>query len=198
MADKTIKIKEHDLHEIVKSLMDKAIAIDRPNKEKICNFIINLVENGGKRRVAAYDAGYGTERDENGNVRTDEERKNIAGVEATRLLRDDKILAVYEELRAHKFLARVFVRTLKKEHLISVLYQAGIKALCSEKYMKSGVAALKEVGILAGFYSDESMREAADFLGIKDEVKEGSGTISELLAEANRVGMRLTDKKKLN
>ena len=72
-----IKIKEHDLHEIIKDLITDALGINRPNIFKICAFLQNLVENGGHKTKAARDAGYGPEKSKDGQKRTEENRNYI-------------------------------------------------------------------------------------------------------------------------
>ncbi len=198
---KNLTIKEQNLHAIVKDLMDKALAISRPNKEKICRFVVNLVENGGKKADAAMAAGYGSKKDENGNERSFDDRRNIASSEAYRLLKNDAIFAVYEALLSHRFLSNIFVNHLKKEHLASVFYQAGMIALedClnSGKKITPAIAALREAGILAGFYDESSRKDPNALDDKKEEVAQAAAIFAVLL---DKTGKTIFDneRKRLN
>lgn len=192
---KNLIIKEQDLHAIVKDLMDKALAVDRPNKEKICKFVVNLVENGGNKSQAAYDAGYGPKKDGKGKIRTEKERRYLAKGDGHRLLTNADISAVYETLLSHRFLSTIFVQNITKAHLVSVLYQAGINGLNSERNFKSGIAAIKEVASMLGYLSEDSRRDADRVVDAKDEVVAAMGILPDLLEKA---GISLDNRGMLN
>lgn len=194
---KNLTIKEQDLHAIVKDLMDKALAISRPNKEKICKFVVNLVENGGHKTKAALDAGYGEEKDRNGQKQTLEQRKGIASTEAIRLLKSAEISAVYESLLSHRFLSQVFVKNLTKEHIISILYQAGLIGLCSERNFKSGISALVEASKLAGFSDDDSRKDIDRLIAAQEEIARASTILPSLVAQARKT-LSENKRKRLN
>lgn len=195
MNSKGITIKEQDLHAIVQDLMDKALAINRLNKEKICQFVVNLVENGGHKTKAALDAGYGAKKDKDGKVRNDKERNHIACSEATQLLSNADISSVYETLLAHRFMSKIFVKNLTKEHLTSILYQAGLKGLNSERNFKSGISAIVEAAKLAGFYNEDSKKDSDDLDDKKEELIKAAAIFATL---ADKTGNTLVDKKRLN
>lgn len=189
-----ITIKEQDLHAIIHDLMDKALAINRPNKEKICHFVVNLVENGGNKTRAALDAGYGEEKDKDGKVRGKEVRNHMASTESARLMADAGILSVYESLLSHRFLSKIFVQTLKKEHMVSILYQAGLKGLNSERNFKSGISALVEAGKLAGFYEIDEKDKGK----IIDAYKEELGFSADIFDKLGKAVSKLNAGKRLN
>lgn len=149
----SVAIKEKDLHALVDELVDDAIKIDRPNKEKICNYVINLVNNGGHKTKAARAAGYGGQYDENGKRRTDEERNRIAGAEGYRLLKNEQILSLYEKLAKQKFSAKIFCDSLDKQHLISRAYKE-FERLKEEK-PRTAHAFFQEVCKMKGFYVEQ-------------------------------------------
>lgn len=190
-----IIIREQDLHAITKELMDKALAINRLNKEKICQFVANLVENGGHKTKAALDAGYGAKKDKDGKVRNDKERNHIACSEATQLLSNTDISGVYEKLLTHRFMSKIFVKNLTKEHLMSILYQAAIIGLESKQTFKSGISAIVEVGKLAGFYAEDSKKDDDALNDKKEELIEAAAIFATL---ATKAGNTLVDKKRLN
>lgn len=196
---KTLTIKEQNLHEIVKDLMEKALEIDRPNREKICQFVINMADNGGRKQKAAYDAGFGgSKKDENGNKRPEEDRQRAAAVEANRLLKDAKILAVYERLISHRLLSVVFARSLQREHIISVMYQVALSSW--EKNPKQAITALKEAATLSGFYKDKSQGDDPELPGKKAELAEATSIIPKYFnANTQKQGtLVVVDKEKLN
>ncbi|WP_299079087.1 hypothetical protein [uncultured Paraglaciecola sp.] len=147
-----LRIKEYDLHEIIKDLVDAALEIDRPNKEKICKFIVNLVDNGGNKTMAAIDAGFGAKKGKDGKARTLDERKAVASTEGDRLLRNAAISSLYEKLLSHRFISTIFTKTFTKEHSANILYQIGMNTY--ETNPRQAIAAFKEASTLAGHYKD--------------------------------------------
>lgn len=145
-----IKIKEHDLHAIVKDLMGAALSISRPNQGMICEFIINLVENGGNKAKAAFDAGYGPKKTKDGRICTMEERMHFASTESARLLGNAGISTLYEKLLSHRYLSHIFTKSFNKEDSISIFYQLSMMNI--EKNPRQAIMALKEAATLAGHY----------------------------------------------
>ena len=192
----TIRVKEHDLHVIIKDLIDKALEIDRPNKEKICRFIVNLVNNGGNKSIAAMDAGLGgSEKDANGNKRTFEQMRSAAATEANRLLKNAQILSVYEKLLAHRMTSIIFTQSMSKEHIINVLYQIGINS--HDKNPRQAVAALKEAATLAGYYRENAQGDEENVLQKIDELHKAMSVKDEFMA-ANIGGSDERGSKKYN
>ena len=163
-----MKIKEQDLHEVVKDLIDEALEIDRPNKEKICNFVLNLITNGDRKTRAAIDAGYGDETKE-GN--------KVASVEAARLLGDARIKSVYDKLRRAKLSANLFNKAFDKQHVIYLLYQIGMN--CADTNAKQSITAFKEAATLAGFYTSDAMEQANFAMEKAEEVSKSVEILQE-------------------
>jgi len=145
-----IKIKEHDLYVIIKDLMEEALSIDRPNKVKICNFVVDLVENGGHITNAAMAAGYGPKKTKDGRIYTEAERRKVAGSEGSRLLENTGISGLYEKLMWHRCVSNTFTKSFSREHVIYILYQIAINTL--EKNPRQAIMALREASTLAGHY----------------------------------------------
>lgn len=195
MTTNSIRIKDQGLGDIIGDVMDMALAIDRPNCEKICQFVFNLAQNGGNKTQAAFDAGYGGEKDKDGNKRSEKDRKHIASVEAARLLGNARILAIYEALKAHRFLSRFFVKNLRKEDVIHIMYQNAMDSLTPPPEKNSKHAALKEIAALMGFYSEESKDNLARKLDEEDEMRKAPDTLALIDKAANAVR---PDKRKMN
>ncbi len=150
--------------------MQEAANLDRPNKEKICDFIINLSNNGGKQQQAALDAGYG-------NASTDEGR-NVAGATAARLLRDVRISELYEKLKNLKFSSEIFTKSFTKDHIVAIYYQLGMKLV--DKNPAKAIVAWKEAATLSGFYEDEARTMAV-------KAMEKAETTEQLLLTAQKL-----------
>lgn len=144
-----MNIKQQDLHEITRELVDATLDIDRPNREKICDFILNLSNNGGHKQRAAIEAGYGDQTPSG---------MSTAAAEATRLLKDVKIAAVYEKLQRIKFSEKILAKSLSKDHYISLYYQIAIS--CADKNLGQAIKALKEAATLSGYYADDALSTA--------------------------------------
>ena len=183
-----IKIKEHDLHDIIKDLIDSALDVDRKNKAKICSFVVNLVENGGHKTKAARAAGFGAQRGKDGSLQTEEMRNNVASSEADRLLKNDKISSLYDTLLSHRYTAEIFTKSFSPEHVIHILYQIAMKT--KDKNPGQAIKALKEASTLAGHYQ---IAEVASVVAqaLKDEkvkkdniteIQEGAPILNAILA----------------
>lgn len=139
---------DQDLNKIIYEMVEEVISIDRPNKEKICNFIVNLVLNGGRQEQAALDAGYS---------------KKAAGAEASRLLTDVKIRAIYERFLAHRFVTGIFRKTLTKEHLVNLCYQIAQRNFYSEKTQSVAVKAIEQICKIMGYYEPIETKNITDY-----------------------------------
>ena len=172
-----MKIKEQDLHEATKDLINEALEIDRPNKEKVCNFIVNLVNNGGHKTRAALDAGYGDDT---------KEGRASAAAEAVRLLKNVKINSVYENLSRSKLSSTLFNKAFDKQHVIYLLYQIGMN--CADTNAKQSITAFKEAATLAGFYTDEAMQEATNAMAKAEEVAQSVEILQEWFGNQDNSG----------
>lgn len=144
-GDAEINIKPKDLLSYTSGLMDAVSKLERKNKEKIFKFLVNLIENGGRNQTqAAVDAGFGSD---------DEAGRNVASVEATRLLADPKIWSIYDEILRLRFLSQNFVKLLQKEHIIMMYYRIAVD--CEQKQPKQSLSALREIGLLCGYYGED-------------------------------------------
>lgn len=189
--NETIVVKAQDLHILTEKLIKNSAIADRPNRSKVCKFIINLVENGGHKTEAALAAGYGSKTDKEGNQRAEEARRNIAASTAARLLSDVKISDIYEQLLEDTLVSKYFVKILDKEHVIYNLYRTAMEALKGEeKNFSRGITALKEVAQLCGFYEQNDRQDIADLqdkleeltegIGLMQSIKEGRDTLNEM------------------
>lgn len=139
---------DQDLNKIIYEMVEDVISIDRPNKEKICNFVVNLVLNGGRKEQAALDAGYS---------------KATAASEAYRLLNDAKINAIYERFLAHRFVTGIFRKTLSKEHLVNLCYQIAQRNFYSEKTQSVAVKAIEQICKIMGYYEPIETKNIQDY-----------------------------------
>ena len=155
-----MKIKDQDLHEITKELIDEALELDCAHKDKICNFVFNLLNNGGNKTRAALDAGYG-------DASTDEGRK-VACVQAQHILAKVSVKALYDKLSRYKLSSDLFGKVFNKQHLIYILYQMGMNF--ADKNAKQSIAAFKEAATLSGFYQDDALAEATNAMAKAEEV----------------------------
>ena len=155
-------IKEQDLHKFTKDLIDAAVKIDRPNREKICNFVLNLATNGGKRMEAALEAGYGSNKDEAG--------KKVASSKAATLLENDEIFSLYDKIFALRFTSTIFAKLLEKEHRIALLYQVFFH--CYEEKTHVSVSAFQEISRLKGDYEDKGDSDIGKLLARLDELNQ--------------------------
>lgn len=144
------KIKENDLYAITKDLMNAALVIDRPNKGKICNFVVALVENGGHITNAAMLAGYGPPKTKDGKVYTEAERRKLAGNEGSRLLENAGISGLYEKLMWHRCVADNFTKSFSRNYSAALMFQA--YQMNINKNPSQAIKALKEASILVGHY----------------------------------------------
>ncbi len=139
-----ISIKEMDLNVLTEELVNEALEIDRPDRERICNFVLNLATNGGRRTQAALDAGYGS---------NDEAGKKVASSKAARLLENAGISSLYKKICAYKFRQNIFVKLIEKQHLTHMLYQLAIS--CQKNNPRASIGAIQEIGKLSGFYEEK-------------------------------------------
>ena len=146
-------VKEQDLNKIIYEMVDDVISIDRPNRDKVCAFIVNLVENGGRKEQAAIDAGYS---------------KTSAGTQAHRLLSNDKINAVYEKLLSHRFVSEIFRKSLTKDHLINLCYQIAMRSF--DTAPSQAVKAIEQICKIAGYYEPTEVKNKHDYADLMEEL----------------------------
>lgn len=139
---------DQDLNKIIYEMVEEVISIDRPNKEKICNFVVNLVLNGGNQTQAALDAGYS---------------KESARQEASRLLTNDNIRSIYERMLSHRFISQIFRKTLSKEHLVNLCYQIAQRNFYSEKTQSVAVKAIEQICKIMGYYEPIETKNIQDY-----------------------------------
>ena len=195
-----VKMKETDLYEIIAEMINAVMATDSLNKVRVCNFILNLVNNGGNQTQAAREAGYGQAITKDGKKQTEQERNNVAGVEACRLLRLPKIREVYEKIFNSRMAANAFAKSFTREDAIAVFWRAGLKQINENPENPSaGFKALREAALLARFYDmptnislNLTVEESEKLMKQKQEMQQSVHLLEKI--EAN---MRVTKPKPL-
>ena len=167
-----MKIKAHDLSELVHDMVSDAIETDSYQYERTCKFIINYATNGGHQGRAARDAGF---------------PDAGADAQASKLLKNDKILSIVKRIKEYVFVADNFVNLLTKNHLIFLYYQMAMKYM--EKAPSQAVNALKEVAQLAGFY--EQKEGPQDFGVLLEQANKAAEILERCKTESNKTKRRL-------
>lgn len=168
-----------DLLPVIHDLVEASRQLDNYDKEKACKFIANLVANGGNKTQAARAAGYGEAKDKNGKKRSEEARNNVAGVRANELLRNHKILELYEKLREQKFISTVLKGLLTKEHIVYLNFKMYEMYKNDDKKSNLAMSALQEIAKLEGYYAPEKIIDDEAFKAKLEEIVVAKEIISE-------------------
>lgn len=172
MSESPITVKAENLQVLVEDMFKGTKVFERTRGKQICRMVFELVKNGGNKTEAGMVAGLARSHDDDGNRRDEAKRRQVAVVEVRKALAIPEVASIYERLLEHRTISELFVQALDKEHIIHVLYKTAMKALEVDNF-KQGVTALKEVGLLCGFYDQEVKKDVLELQERLEELADG-------------------------